>query len=179
MLLAAPEDEMRHALLLCLAFAQSALAADDATKQQVLGLLGGYEETASPDALKALDGDVPATLRAIAVDSSLTQTQRARAIHALGWFPDDTNRAFLVTHAHGDNPMFARKAVYALANGWGDQAIDELTLALANPDVQTRMAAANALGHVGTPSAKLALEARLAYEKDPTVRTTIQTQMEK
>jgi HEAT repeat protein len=41
------------------------------------------------------------------------------------------------------------------------------------------MAAANALGHVGTPSAKLALEARLAYEKDPTVRTTIQQQMEK
>ena len=168
---------MRHALLLCLAFAQSALAADDATKQQVLGLLSGYEETASPDSLKAVDGDVPGTLRAIASDSALTSTQRARAIHALGWFPDDANRAFLVAQARGGNPMFARKAIYALANGWGDQAIDELTVALANPDVQTRMAAANALGHMGTPSAKLALEARLAYEADPTVKATIEKQM--
>ena len=170
---------MRHVLLLCLAFAQSALAADDATKQQVLGLLSGYEETASPDSLKAIDGNVPGTLRSIASDTTLSATQRARAIHALGWFPDDETRAFLVAHAHGNNPMFARKAIYALANGWGDQAIDELTVALANPDVQTRMAAANALGHVGTPSAKLALEARLAYETDPTVRTTIEKQMGK
>ena len=170
---------MRHALLLCLAFAQSALAADDATRQQVLGLLSGYEETASPDSLKALDGDVPGTLRTIASDTTLTSTQRARAIHALGWFPDDTNRGFLVAQARGGNPMFARKAIYALANGWGDQAMDELTVALANPDVQTRMAAANALGHLGTTSAKLTLEARLAYETDPTVRTTIEKQMEK
>ena len=170
---------MRHALLLCLAFAQSALAADDATKEQVLGLLSGYEETASPESLKALGGDVPGTLRAIAADTTLSATQRARAIHALGWFPDDTNRAFLAAQARGGNPMFARKAIYALANGWGDQAIDELTVALANPDVQTRMAAANALGHMGTPSAKLALEARLAHETDPTVKATIQTQMGK
>ena len=170
---------MRHVLLLCLAFAQSALAADDATKQQVLGLLSGYEETASPDALKALDGDVPGTLRTIASDTTLSSTQRARAIHALGWFPDDTNRAFLVAHARGDNSMFARKAVYALANGWGDQAIDELVVALANPDVQTRMSAAYALGHLGTPSAQLALEARLTHETDPTVKATIEKQMEK
>ena len=112
-------------------------------------------------------------------DTTLTSTQRARAIHALGWFPDDTTRAFLVAQARGGNPMFARKAIYALANGWGDQAMDELTVALANPDVQTRMAAANALGHMGTPSAKLALEARLAYETDPTVKATIEKQMEK
>ena len=169
---------MRSALLFVLALGQAA-AAEDPSKEQVLGLLSGYEETASPDSLKALPGDVPATLRAIVADSSLTQTQRARAIHALGWFPDDTNRALLVAHARGGNPMFARKAVYALANGWGDQAIDELTVALANPDVQTRMAAASALGHMATPSAKLALEARLAYETDPTVRNTIEKQMGK
>ena len=169
---------MRSALLFVLALGQAA-AAEDPSKEQLLGLLSGYEETASPDALRALSGDVPATLRAIVADPSLTQTQRARALHALGWFPDDTNRALLVTHARGNNPMFARKAIYALANGWGDQAIDELTVALANPDVQTRMAAANALGHLGTPSAKLALEARLAYETDPTVRTTIEKQMGK
>jgi hypothetical protein len=179
MLLAAAEDEMRHALLLCLAFAPSALAAEDPTKQEVLGLLSGYEETASPDSLKALGGDVPGTLRAIASDTALTSTQRARAIHALGWFPDEVNRAFLAAQARGGNPMFARKAVYALANGWGDQAIDELTFALANPDVQTRMAAAHALGNLGTPSAKLALEARLPYENDPTVKATIEKQMGK
>ena len=170
---------MRHVLLLCLAFAQSALAADDATKQQVLGLLSGYEETASPDSLKALSGDVPATLRAIVADSSLTQTQRARAIHALGWFPDDTNRAFLVAQARSGNPMFARKAIYALANGWGDGAMDELVFGLANHDVQTRMAAAYALGNLDTPSAKLALEARLPLETDPTVKATIEKQMRK
>ena len=129
--------------------------------------------------MSAGGGDVPATLRDIASDPALTTTQRARAIHALGWFPDETNRAFLVGHARGGNPMFARKAIYALANGWGDQAIDELTVALANPDVQTRMSAAYALGHLGTPSAQLALEARLAHETDPTVKATIQKQMEK
>jgi HEAT repeat protein len=170
---------MRRVLLLCLAFAQSALAADDPTRQQLLGLLSGYEETASPDSLKALDGDVPGALRAIASDATLTTTQRARAIHALGWFPSEDTRAFLVAQARGGDAMFARKAVYALANGWGDAALDELTVALANPDVQTRMAAAQALGNVGTPSAKLALEARLPLETDPTVKTTIEKQMRK
>ena len=170
---------MRHALLLCLAFAQSALAADDPTKQQVLGLLSGYEETASPDSLKAVSGDVPGALRAIASDTTLTRTQRSRAIHALGWFPNDETRAFLVTQARSAEPMFARKAIYALANGWGDGAIDELVLALANHDVQTRMAAAYALGNVDTPSAKLALEARLPLETDPTVKSTIETQVRK
>src|SRR6185503_16511286 len=111
--------------------------------------------------------------------STLNRSQRARAIHALGWFPDDTNRAFLVTQAHGTDSMFVRKAVYALANGWGDGAIPELTLALANHDVQVRMAAAYALGTVGTESAKLALDARLPLESDATVKATIEKQMRK
>ena len=169
---------MRSALLFVLALGQAA-AAEDPSKAQVLGLLSGYEETASPDSLKALGGDVPATLRAIVADPSLTQTQRARAIHALGWFPDDTNRAVLVAQARGANPMFARKALYALANGWGEGAMDELVYGLANHDAQTRMAAAYALGNMDTAAAKLALEARLPLETDPTVKSTIENQMRK
>ncbi len=165
---------MRRAPLLLFALAQSAYADDNPSKAQLLQMLGGYEETASPDSLKALSGDVPATLRAIASDATLTHTQRARAIHALGWFPDSDNRAFLVTQAHGTDTMFARKAVYALANGWGEGALDELTLALANHDVQIRMAAAYALGDIGTQPAKLALEARIPLETDPTVKATIE-----
>jgi HEAT repeat protein len=169
---------MRSALLFVLTLGQAA-AAEDPSKEQVLALLSGYEETASPDSLKALGGDVPATLRAIVADATLTRTQRARAIHALGAFPDDTNRAFLVAQARSGDPMFARKALYALANGWGDGAIDELVVGLANHDIQTRMAAAYALGHIDSRSARLALEARLPLETDPTVKTTIETQLRK
>jgi HEAT repeat protein len=179
MLLAATEEPMLGILLFALALATPAYAADNPSKAELLQALGGYEESASADSLKALGSDVPAVLREIASDTTLTHTQRARAIHALGWFPDASTREFLVMQAHGTDTLFVRKAVYALANGWGDGAIDELVLALANHDVQIRMAAAYALGNVGTESAKLALGARLPLESDPTVKTTIEKAMRK
>jgi HEAT repeat protein len=169
---------MRSALLFVLALGQAA-AAEDPSKEQVLGLLSGYEETASPDSLKALRAMCPRhSAQSSRTRRSRRRSGRGRSMRSAGSPTTRTARSSSRT-ARGGNPMFARKAVYALANGWGDQAIDELTVALANPDVQTRMAAASALGHMATPSAKLALEARLAYETDPTVRNTIEKQMGK
>jgi len=107
------------------------------------------------------------------------EAEQRRTLYAEGAVRQVWNRGDIPGSGLSSSASLTVGLIYALANGWGDQAIDELTVALANPDVQTRMAAANALGHLGTPSAKLALEARLAYETDPTVRTTIEKQMGK
>ena len=75
------------------AFAQD--PASSPSKTQVLELLSGYEESASPESLKALGTSVPSVLQSIASDGSLTHTQRARAVHALGWFPSEDTKSFL------------------------------------------------------------------------------------
>ena len=85
-------------------------------RTQVLDLLGGYEETASPASLQALGPTVSDELLSIAQDSTVPASRRARAVHALGWFPSDTTRTFLVGTLQGADSTLARKAAYALAN---------------------------------------------------------------
>ena len=165
---------MRAFLVMLLAAAPAAHA-DEALRAKVLDLLAAYEEPADAAEWRALGAGADAELRAIATDAALSPTKRAGAVHALGYFPTEANRALLVgvLAGPGGDAMLRRKAVYALGNGWGEGALPELTAALADTDVQLRVATIRALGRLGTPKAQEALRARAALETNGTVRTEL------
>jgi HEAT repeat protein len=149
--------------------------ADDTLRAQVVDLLSAYEEPATAAQLRALGADVGAELLAVAQDTTLSHTRRAGAVFALGYFPTDAHRGWLSALAttEGGDSLLRRKAVYALAAGWGDAALLDLGRALAAPDTQLRAATARALGRIGSPAAQDTLRARLAAEADPMVRSTL------
>jgi HEAT repeat protein len=149
--------------------------ADDALRARCLDLLSAYEDPATEADWRALGAGVDAELLAIATDVRLSHTRRANAVFALGFFPSARARAFLAglaADAAADG-IFRRKAVHALANGYGEGALAELRAALASTDAQLRAAAARAVAKIGAPTAERALEARLAVESDPMVRDTL------
>ncbi len=164
-------------VMLLVAAATPSAFADDTMRAQVLDLLSAYETPAGAAEWRALGASAGVELYAVAQDAGLSHTRRAGAVYALGFFPTEAHRAYLAGLAttDGADAMLRRKAVYALGAGWGDNAVPELSRALAAPDVQLRAAAARALGQVGTPGAQDALRARLAAESDTMVRTTVTT----
>lgn len=154
-------------------FAASAHAGE--LRQPLLDQLAGIESPPTAEALRAVgDADaVRSELLALSQDADIPRSQRLRALHALGWFPSDASRAALTAAVEGPDRHAARKAVYALANGWQDAALPELAAALVADDVQLRIAAARSLGSLATPAARAALEARLAAESSDAVRSEI------
>lgn len=162
-------------LFVALLAAAPSAHADEALRTRCLDLLSAYETPATEADWRALGNGVDAELLAIAKDASLSHTRRANAIVALGYFPADTTRAYLAGLATGESNdgIFRRKAVYALATGYGEGALPELTAALGASDIHLRAAAARALGTVGTAAAKEALKARLAVEGDRMVKETL------
>jgi len=154
-------------------FAVSAHAGD--LRQPILDQLAGVESPPTAAALRAVGAHdaVRDELLALSKDDTLPRSQRLRALHALGWFPSDASRAALTAALEGSDRHAARKAAYALANGWQAAALPELAGALGSDDVQVRIAAAKALGGIGTPEARAALETRLPAETSDTVRSEI------
>ena len=158
------------AIALCLA-SSVALAAPSRTA--VLEQLAGFETGPDAAALQALGPGADDTLRNIAVDATLSETTRMQAVHALRVFPTEPNRSFLTATLTGSDHRLARKAAWALAQGWGDQALPELSEALRAPDTQLRIATVEALGELGTEGATTALRARLPDESNSTVVASI------
>jgi HEAT repeat protein len=158
------------AIALCLA-SSAALAAP--TRTAVLEQLAGFESGPDVAALQALGEGADDTLRAIATDASLSETTRMQAVHALRAFPTDTNRTFLTNTLSGSESRLARKAAWALAQGWGNQALPELSVALKASDTQLRIATIEALGELGTTDADNALRGRLPDETNSTVVASI------
>ncbi len=143
-------------------------------RDDVLSQLSGIEAPPSAQSLAALGPNVVLELMELAQDDTIPRSKRARALHALGWFPSDGTRAFLRVALAGDDALMRRKAVYALGMGWNDEALPDIDHALSNEDdVQLRIAAAKALGQLGTPASQELLEHRLSVEPNPTVQTTI------
>lgn len=143
-------------------------------RDDVVAQLDAIEEPPTRESLAALGDGVAAELIAIAQDSSATRTHRAKALHALGYFPSADSRLVLTTALDGGDSKLQRRAVHALANGWGQAAVADVTPALSSSDVQLRAAAAKALGRVGGPDARAALQQRLPSETEPMVREIIE-----
>ncbi len=155
----------------------TALAGD--LRSEVLDQLGSYEGSASAEQLGAL-GDVGPVLLDIAQDEAVASSRRGRAITALADFPSDEARTWLgstLGDATGASYL-RRKAAYALAGGWGPQAVDQLAPALADADTQLRIATAEALGGIGGEAAAAALDARVATEDNDAVQQELQKALE-
>jgi len=163
---------MRRAVL-ALGLMLSLPAFAGSLREPVLAALGGVEDVPTAADLQGLGDNVPAELLEIAQDSSLSHTTRARAVIALGWFPNEPSRSWLVGTLGGGDGILARKAAFALATGWGDEAVPLLQPALAADDVQLRLAAVRALGRVDSVRARASLDQRLAVETNATVQDTI------
>lgn len=165
---------MRALLLTALLIPTAADAG--ALREPVMDLLNAYEDTATAEQLSALGEGVTDELMEIAVDGEVPSSRRGRAVSALGHFPADDTRAFLDARlADADtSSLIRRKAAYALAAGWGEGAVRSLAGALADDDVQLRIAAAHALGELSDQAAKDALEARLAVEDSDAARDAIE-----
>lgn len=151
--------------------------ADDALRSTLIDLLSGYEQAATADELRRLGPGVEAELLSIAEDAGMSRTRREAATYSLGWFPSDATHTWLQARLvdPATDSHIRRSAAWALANGWKDAAVPDLTAAFADPDAQLRNQIARALGKMGTPTARAALEARLPNETDAMVRTTVQT----
>lgn len=151
--------------------------ADDALRSTLIDLLSGYEQAATADELRRLGPGVESELLVIADDPSMSRVRREAATYSLGWFPSETTRVWLQGRLADPSvdSHIRRSAAWALANGWQDSAVPDLSTAFADPDVQLRNQIARALGKVGTAAARAALEARLPNETDAMVRTTVQT----
>lgn len=149
--------------------------ADEALRGRVLDLLSGIEEPATAADFAALGADVGIELQAIARDTDVLPTQRGNALVALGHYPSDDARSLLsgVLRDNSANKLLRRKACSGLALGFGDAAVPELVAVFAENDTMMSTAAVQALGALGTPAAKLALEEQLSAEKNASVRTAL------
>jgi HEAT repeat protein len=142
-------------------------------RDAVLELLNAYEDVPSQADLAALGDGIDQELMEIADDAKVPSTRRGRALSALQHYRTDDVRTFLEAHVDAsDKGILRRKAAWSLA-AWGDDAVAKLQGALADDDVQLRIAVAQALGSIGTDTARAALTARLDPEPETAVKDAI------
>ena len=152
-------------------------AAAGPQRDAVLRELSGIEDAPTAESLRAIGDGVPQELMELVADPSQRSSVRARALHALGWFPSPDTRALLETALEGDDPLMARKAAYALANGWKAASLPALEQALSSSDAQLRNATARALGTIEDGAVVKILDARLAVETQPAVREALESSL--
>lgn len=129
----------------------STALADDALRARLLPLLGGIDSPPEAADFAGLADTAGAELMALSRDASLLPYQRANAIVALGWVPRTVaSREFLTTLLADPaaDPLQRRKSAWALANGWGREALPALRVAMEDDDALLRQAARNASGGV-------------------------------
>lgn len=148
----------------------------DAVRQRVLVLLGGIEHIPSRQefARAGTDDQVVAVLDGLARDKSMKLRQRAGAVGALGFYPRPDTRATLesIIKDPAVEEIVRRPSMKAYAAAFGPDSVPLLTQMLEHQDRNTRETAVNALGDVGSPAARTAIEARLKIETDVTIKKT-------
>jgi len=165
------------ALAVGLAAPATAQTTDD-LRTTVETLLGGFEKPATDAEWQALgEGAVP-HLQAIAADGEFPRSTRARAVAALGNFATPEVIGYLAgLLAPGGDEVLQRKALRALARTGGAAQLEPIAGFLAHDSSVLREAAAHALGLIGTPEAKAALEARRAVETSTAVTKAIDEEL--
>jgi len=148
-----------------------AAAPAGSTRDQIAGLLDGYEDTPSKQALLAHadESAVAAALASLAQDASQPTIHRLRAVSLLGLFPGDATGQALESALAGSDLM-RREATTAYANAFGQGAIARLTALASHDDPFTRIVAIQALGRLGSAPALAAIEARAQVEPAQNVR---------
>ncbi len=156
-------------LALGLLLAGPALAAE--LDSQLQDLLAKHDSAPTQAEFQALGEGVDAELLRLAQDPETRSSARARAILALGWYPSPQAQVFLTSTLAEGSGVDRRKAAQALATGWGYS--PALEQALADQDVQLRMATIRALAQLDSPQAHQALQARVMTETDEDVQALL------
>lgn len=153
----------------------AATEVDEKLATQVKELLAGFEYVPTREDWAKLGPQAAGVLRQIAADPTASATTRARAVSSLGYFPEAGTESFLTALlAADDQPsLLRRKSLRALAFGFGDKALPQITPYLSNEDKRLRESAIRALGLLKVDAAREALQARLSQEPSSYLQETI------
>jgi HEAT repeat protein len=149
---------------------------DPALRGKVEALLTGYEYVPTAEDWKKLGPGVLPVLEAVFRDAKALPTTRMRAVSSMAFVEDPLAVTTLKTIAAETQTeaRYRAKAVLALGQLGGAEAITSLSPVLESPDTTMREAAARALGQAGGPEARRILEGRLEQEEQAEVREAIQ-----
>lgn len=152
-----------------------------AVRPQVEELLEAFEAAPSASEWTRLGPGAGEVLREIAADARRRPTVRSRAATALRHYPDAASFAALEVLARDEQTpvLVRRKAVRALAEGWGAQALGLVKPLVEHENLQLRESALRALAMIPTPEARALLEERLRLEPRAYLRETIQESIRK
>lgn len=148
---------------------------DESKKEEVLGLLMGYEYCPTKEDWEQIGPEAGFFLMEIASETGRPKIIRARAVLALRFFPGKETLEF-ITGLIGDDEqdeMIVRKGLYSLSRGFGKEALNEILgfLDHENPDI--REAAVRAAAGVVCKKSLAALKRRLKVEKNEMVRKVL------
>lgn len=160
-------------LLVAQATAQATARAP--SKEQVRAMLSGVDTAPSAEAWRRLGPETLLTLVALYDDPSTPFFVRMRAVSAAAHYPTPATKTFLeaVARAPGQRDLIVRRAIVALGEAFGADALSSVRPYLAHPEPTVREGAARTIAAMGTPAARAALEARANVETDPTVRAAL------
>jgi HEAT repeat protein len=164
------------ACLLCAGVA-SAQTTQLPTREALVTMLSGFEDTPTLAQMRALgDGAVP-MLVALYDDPQVIQPVRLRAVEAMGAYTTPAARTFLlrVIREPGQSPIVVREAVEALAQSQGASAIPQIAPLLSSQERAIREGAIEALGSIDTTAARQRLTQHLPDEHDTDLRARIAT----
>lgn len=115
-------------------------------------------------------------LEELAADPKAPAPQRARAVTSMAAVdhPQASERLRALAQDTGAQPTLRASAATALGLRVGTEAVSTLLPLLEDRDERVREAVARALGRLGGPQAKQALEERLPLEETPLVREALQ-----
>lgn len=145
------------------------------SKEQVRAMLSGVDTAPSAETWRRLGPDTLLTLVALYDDPSTPFFVRMRAVSAAAHYPTPATKTFLeaVARAPGQRDLIVRRAIVALGQAFGADALASVRPYLAHPEPSVREGAVRTIAAMGTPAARAALEARANVETDPTVRAAL------
>jgi hypothetical protein len=167
----------RHTMLLgALALLVPSLALAGPLDDRVEEMLQGIESTPKAAEWKSLPPEAAPLLAAIAKDPKALPTKRARAVHALAYFPtaaeSETTLAALVDDAHTEITV-RRSAARAYAAGFKDRALPHLTPLVEDANPRLREEAVKAVASIPGANATDLLKRRAPVERDPAVKAAL------
>lgn len=138
-------------------------------------MLSGVDTAPSDETWQRLGPNTLLTLIALYDDSSTPLFVRMRAVSAAAHYPIPATKTFLeaVARAPGQHDLIVRRAIVALGEAFGEEALASVRPFLAHPEPSVREGAVRTISAMETPAARAALQARARVETDPTVRSAL------
>ncbi len=147
-------------------------------------LLSGYEYFPTRDDLDKVGSaeEISTLLRQLASEPTNRPTLRLRAVDALGYYEDETTRAYLETLIEAPkteakdkvtrrtNKLLRHHAITSIARAHGENALSTLEPLLVHEDVQLKMTAISAIGKHTGKRGKERLQALAKTVKNPVVK---------